>query len=103
MTQPRTTAADAMTRAESAHAKISAHEDLCSLRYENINNTLKRIEGSVTKVEGSVSQVAASQAGAAPRSEIDRLWVILWSTAGFMLLSLLGIIGFLLTHPGFVK
>lgn len=52
------------------------------------------------RIEGAVKAIGESQAGSAPKKETDRLWGVLWTIAGFLIIMLLGVIGFLLTHPG---
>lgn len=43
-----------MATVDSTDAKLSAHEEICAMRYEAINARLKRIEGVMLKVSGSL-------------------------------------------------
>lgn len=43
MSEHPTLARQAMDKAVEADNKIKAHEDICAIRYENINDTLSRI------------------------------------------------------------
>lgn len=40
----RPTVAGAMAHAESAHAKIQSHEDICAVRYKALNDTLGELK-----------------------------------------------------------
>lgn len=41
-----------MTTIDATEAKLSTHEQLCALRYDQINARLKRIEGIMMKTAG---------------------------------------------------
>jgi hypothetical protein len=41
-----------MSTIDATEAKLSAHEQLCALRYDQINARLKRIEGIMLKTAG---------------------------------------------------
>jgi hypothetical protein len=41
-----------MTTIDKTDARLSTHEEICSLRYEQINARLKRIEGIMLKTAG---------------------------------------------------
>jgi hypothetical protein len=41
-----------MATINSTHAKLSAHEEVCAMRYEQINARLKRLEGILIKASG---------------------------------------------------
>jgi hypothetical protein len=41
-----------MTTINATEARLSTHEEVCSLRYEQINARLKRIEGIMMKTAG---------------------------------------------------
>jgi hypothetical protein len=41
-----------MTTIDATDARLSTHEEICALRYEQINARLKRIEGIMLKTAG---------------------------------------------------
>jgi hypothetical protein len=41
-----------MTTIDATDARLSTHEEICALRYEQINARLKRIEGILMKTAG---------------------------------------------------
>jgi hypothetical protein len=41
-----------MTNINATEARLSTHEEVCSIRYEQINARLKRIEGILLKTAG---------------------------------------------------
>jgi hypothetical protein len=41
-----------MTTIDKTDARLSTHEEICALRYEQINARLKRIEGIMLKTAG---------------------------------------------------
>jgi hypothetical protein len=41
-----------MTTIDKTDARLSTHEEVCSIRYEQINARLKRIEGIMLKTAG---------------------------------------------------
>ncbi len=41
-----------MTTIDATEARLSTHEEVCALRYEQINARLKRIEGIMMKTAG---------------------------------------------------
>ena len=41
-----------MTNINATEARLSTHEEICSIRYEQINARLKRIEGIMMKTAG---------------------------------------------------
>lgn len=41
-----------MTTVDATDARLSTHEEVCALRYEQINGRLKRIEGIIIKSAG---------------------------------------------------
>lgn len=41
-----------MSQIDATDARLSTHEEICALRYEQINARLKRIEGILLKVAG---------------------------------------------------
>jgi hypothetical protein len=41
-----------MTTIDATEARLSTHEEVCALRYEQINARLKRIEGVMIKTAG---------------------------------------------------
>lgn len=41
-----------MATIDSTNARISSHEEVCALRYEQINARLKRLEGILIKASG---------------------------------------------------
>jgi len=41
-----------MSQIDATDARLSTHEEICALRYEQINARLKRIEGIMLKVAG---------------------------------------------------
>lgn len=41
-----------MTTVDKTEARLSTHEEVCAIRYEQINARLKRIEGIMMKVAG---------------------------------------------------
>ena len=41
-----------MTTIDATDARLSTHEEICALRYEQINARLKRIEGIMIKTAG---------------------------------------------------
>jgi hypothetical protein len=41
-----------MTTIDATEARLSTHEEICALRYEQINARLKRIEGIMMKTAG---------------------------------------------------
>jgi hypothetical protein len=41
-----------MANIDSTDARLSTHEEVCSIRYEQINARLKRIEGIMLKTAG---------------------------------------------------
>jgi hypothetical protein len=41
-----------MTTIDATDARLSTHEEVCALRYEQINARLKRIEGILMKTAG---------------------------------------------------
>jgi hypothetical protein len=41
-----------MTTINATEARLSTHEEVCSIRYEQINARLKRIEGIMLKTAG---------------------------------------------------
>jgi hypothetical protein len=43
-----------MTNVSSTDARLSTHEEVCSLRYEQINARLKRLEGILIKACGTM-------------------------------------------------
>jgi hypothetical protein len=43
---------DEMTTINATDARLSTHEQVCALRYEQINARLKRIEGIMLKTAG---------------------------------------------------
>jgi hypothetical protein len=43
---------DEMTTIDATEARLSTHEEVCALRYEQINARLKRIEGIMLKTAG---------------------------------------------------
>jgi hypothetical protein len=43
---------DEMTTVDATEARLSTHEEVCSIRYEQINARLKRIEGILIKTAG---------------------------------------------------
>jgi hypothetical protein len=43
---------DAMSTINATEARLSTHEEVCSIRYEQINARLKRIEGIMMKTAG---------------------------------------------------
>jgi hypothetical protein len=67
------TAAGAMARADSAHEKIEAHEDLCAERYRAINTTLGELKADVS-------------------GQYKLLWGIVLSVGGCAIVTLLAIL-----------
>jgi len=49
-----------MTTIDATEARLSTHEEICALRYEQINARLKRIEGIMMRTAGVM---IASMAG----------------------------------------
>lgn len=47
MTEPSDLARQAMDSATSAHAKIDSHEDICAIRYQHLEDGLKRLTNLV--------------------------------------------------------
>lgn len=43
-----------MTTVDATDARLSTHEEVCALRYEQINARLKRIEGIMMKTAGAM-------------------------------------------------
>jgi hypothetical protein len=43
---------DAMTTVNATEARLSTHEEVCAIRYEQINARLKRIESILIKAAG---------------------------------------------------
>jgi hypothetical protein len=43
---------DEMSTINATEARLSTHEEVCSIRYEQINARLKRIEGIMLKTAG---------------------------------------------------
>jgi 3-methyladenine DNA glycosylase/8-oxoguanine DNA glycosylase len=43
---------DEMTTIDATAARLSTHEEVCALRYEQINARLKRLEGIMLKTAG---------------------------------------------------
>jgi hypothetical protein len=43
---------DEMSTINATEARLSTHEEVCSIRYEQINARLKRIEGIMMKTAG---------------------------------------------------
>jgi hypothetical protein len=43
-----------MTTIDATEARLSAHEEVCAMRYEQINARLKRLEGILIKASGSM-------------------------------------------------
>jgi hypothetical protein len=43
---------DEMSTINATEARLSTHEEVCSIRYEQINARLKRIEGILIKTAG---------------------------------------------------
>jgi hypothetical protein len=43
-----------MTTIDATEARLSTHEEVCALRYEQINARLKRIEGVMLKTAGAM-------------------------------------------------
>lgn len=41
-----------MTTIDATDARLSTHEEVCALRYEQINSRLKRLEGILMKTAG---------------------------------------------------
>ncbi len=41
-----------MTTVDATEARLSTHEEVCAIRYEQINARLKRIEGIMMKTAG---------------------------------------------------
>lgn len=41
-----------MTTIDATEARLATHEEICSMRYEQINARLKRIEGILLKTAG---------------------------------------------------
>ena len=41
-----------MSTVDATHARLSTHEEICAIRYEQINARLKRIEGIMMKTAG---------------------------------------------------
>jgi hypothetical protein len=41
-----------MTTVDATEARLSTHEEVCAIRYEQINARLKRIEGILLKTAG---------------------------------------------------
>jgi hypothetical protein len=41
-----------MTTVDATDARLSTHEEVCALRYDQINGRLKRIEGIIIKSAG---------------------------------------------------
>jgi hypothetical protein len=41
-----------MTTVDATDARLSTHEEICALRYDQINARLKRIEGIIIKTAG---------------------------------------------------
>ena len=41
-----------MTTVDKTEARLQTHEEVCALRYEQINARLKRIEGIMMKIAG---------------------------------------------------
>ena len=41
-----------MTTVDATDARLSTHEEVCALRYDQINARLKRIEGIIIKTAG---------------------------------------------------
>jgi hypothetical protein len=41
-----------MTTIDKTDARLSTHEEICAIRYEQINARLKRIEGIIIKTAG---------------------------------------------------
>ena len=43
-----------MTTIDATEARLSAHEEVCAMRYEQINARLKRLEGILIKASGTL-------------------------------------------------
>ena len=43
-----------MANVDATEARLSTHEEVCSIRYEQINARLKRIEGILMKTAGLI-------------------------------------------------
>lgn len=73
VSQLRPTAADAMVRADAAHAKLDAHEDLCAQRYGTISDILVEVKSDL-------------------KDQRKLMWGVILSVAGTAILALLGIL-----------
>lgn len=65
-----------MARAEAAHAKITAHEDLCALRYQQIADSNTQIHGQMNRMEALIEASAKER-----KSDIKGIYDFLWKVA----------------------
>ena len=72
MADPSREALEALHQAERAHDRIQGHEELCSQRWNQLNQTLIEVKAS-----------------------IRRLYSQQWAAAGAVILALLGAVAFL--------
>lgn len=73
LVQMRATASDAMARADSAHAALTAHEDLCAQRYGSISDTLVELRSDL-------------------KDQQKLLWTMLMAVCGATMVVLVGIV-----------
>ena len=95
MSGGRLTVGEAMAKAEAAHAKMSAHEDLCSLRYGHINEALKDLKDAVSN-HGKAQVESMTNLGRQQKDDIQKIYWFLWGVAGTVVLILMGCVAALL-------
>lgn len=88
---------EAMARAESAHAKINAHEDLCAERYSHIASSNEAMKGQMAELKGLIKESAVERKG-----DIGKIYDFLWKVS-FGLVGLLIAIIFLLIKEMLLK
>lgn len=88
----RPTINDAVARAEAAHLKLDAHEDLCAERYRQIAHGAARVDSQLTDIKTMIGK-SAEDRGKDIKGIYDFLWKIAFGLVGGML----GIIGLLVS------
>lgn len=73
LVQMRVTASDAMARAESAHAALTAHEDICAVRYGQISDILVELKSDI-------------------KDQHKLLWGVLLTVCGFLAVTMVAIV-----------
>ena len=89
---------------DSTEAKLISHEEICALRYGHLEDKMKTIDQRLDKLELEIKEVktATAQGLAEIKALIEKRnnasHTTLISTAGTIIVALIGFLGYLLMH-----